>query len=573
MYICDWYNPVKGHAQYSLRDERRDRHSGRIWRITCKERPLQSPVKVGDATTPELLQLLTRAEYRYRYWAKRELRQRNSQNVLAALEAWTKQLDAREARYRHHQLEAVWMYRWLGKTNTPLLRELLGCEISQARAAATEQLRYWHQHMPDAIQLLQRAANDPDSIVRMQAVIAASYIGTQQALDAILDVFRHPHGGHLDYAIRCSLGSQTLRRHWQEDPNYQIADLLKQSSPQDEFKQPRRSPAEVQFDSQPNLKRVSISCQPERMLFTVDRFTVEPGQPVKLVFTNPDATDHNLVIVRPASLAEVGMAANEMARDPRNANSDFLPPDKRHLVVHASPMIGPTRAARVHVLRFKAPHEPGIYPYVCTFPGHWVVMNGLMVVAQDEAAAKSLLADAAPKTVKNWELQDFRELSVDDDEQAVARGMQAFVKARCNQCHVVAGHGVNLGPDLVESVKRLRGLKLLEQILKPSTEINEKFQMKRFELADGRTVAGVVTSESKGHYRVVTNMLTPHSVTQLPKKEVENVLASRVSPMPGRPSQRVDETRDSRLGRFCAIGWIPIAAASTACSRRPPVAG
>ena len=34
LYIVDWYNPVKGHAQYSLRDERRDRHSGRIWRIT-----------------------------------------------------------------------------------------------------------------------------------------------------------------------------------------------------------------------------------------------------------------------------------------------------------------------------------------------------------------------------------------------------------------------------------------------------------------------------------------------------------------------------------------------------------
>ena len=29
MYVCDWYNPVKGHAQYSLRAERRDRHSGR----------------------------------------------------------------------------------------------------------------------------------------------------------------------------------------------------------------------------------------------------------------------------------------------------------------------------------------------------------------------------------------------------------------------------------------------------------------------------------------------------------------------------------------------------------------
>ena len=35
LYICDWYNPVKGHSQYALRDDdRRDRRSGRIWRVT-----------------------------------------------------------------------------------------------------------------------------------------------------------------------------------------------------------------------------------------------------------------------------------------------------------------------------------------------------------------------------------------------------------------------------------------------------------------------------------------------------------------------------------------------------------
>ena len=44
MYVCDWYNPVKGHAQYSLRDERRDRKSGRIWRIMPKgAKPLNPP--------------------------------------------------------------------------------------------------------------------------------------------------------------------------------------------------------------------------------------------------------------------------------------------------------------------------------------------------------------------------------------------------------------------------------------------------------------------------------------------------------------------------------------------------
>jgi hypothetical protein len=44
---------------------------------------------------------------------------------------------------------------------------------------------------------------------------------------------------------------------------------------------------------------------PERMLFSVKNFTAAPGQPVKVVFTNPDATDHNLVFVKPNKMAEV----------------------------------------------------------------------------------------------------------------------------------------------------------------------------------------------------------------------------------------------------------------------------
>ena len=75
MYICDWYNPVKGHAQYSLRDERRDRKSGRIWRIMPKEAEPVNPPKIYGSSLPQLLNLLKRPEYRYRYWAKREIRE------------------------------------------------------------------------------------------------------------------------------------------------------------------------------------------------------------------------------------------------------------------------------------------------------------------------------------------------------------------------------------------------------------------------------------------------------------------------------------------------------------------
>ncbi len=117
LYICDWYNPVKGHAQYSLRDERRDRHSGRIWRITTKGKPTQEPPRIAEATIPELLEMLKRPEYRIRYWSKRELREREPAIVRRELDRWLKDLKPSDPRFRHHQLEAVWTYRWLGEAD------------------------------------------------------------------------------------------------------------------------------------------------------------------------------------------------------------------------------------------------------------------------------------------------------------------------------------------------------------------------------------------------------------------------------------------------------------------------
>jgi putative heme-binding domain-containing protein len=221
-----------------------------------------------------------------------------------------------------------------------------------------------------------------------------------------------------------------------------------------------------------------------------------------------------------------------MAKDPKNANSDFVPDSKRDLILYASPMIGPTRKSLVHVLRFRAPSEPGIYPYVCTFPGHWVVMNGEMIVARDLADVEAMLAARQPAIVKEWTLNDFAGIKTSRDDATLMKGMQAFVKARCNQCHVVAGHGVNLGPDLVESVKKLQGQKLLQQILDPSTEINEKYQNTQFVMNDGRVISGVIVKEEPTEFHVMTNLLTPQAVTRLAKSEIDQRVASKISPMP-----------------------------------------
>ena len=63
-----------------------------------------------------------------------------------------------------------------------------------------------------------------------------------------------------------------MRVHWEGNPEFNIAKLLKQASRLEVVKEPPPTAAQAQFDSQANLKVVKISCIPERMLFTVKEF-------------------------------------------------------------------------------------------------------------------------------------------------------------------------------------------------------------------------------------------------------------------------------------------------------------
>ena len=45
--------------------------------------------------------------------------------------------------------------------------------------------------------------------------------------------------------------------------------------------------------------------------------------------------------------------------------------------MHVIPVIEPGKR---HVLHFRAPKKPGDYPFLCTFPGHWMAMNGILRV-------------------------------------------------------------------------------------------------------------------------------------------------------------------------------------------------
>ena len=71
-----------------------------------------------------------------------------------------------------------------------------------------------------------------------------------------------------------------MRRHWEGSGSYtQVPRLLKGSRRRNELVEPDRSATEAQFDSQKNLKLVRVDCLPERMKYSVERFTVSTFGP------------------------------------------------------------------------------------------------------------------------------------------------------------------------------------------------------------------------------------------------------------------------------------------------------
>lgn len=206
LYICDWHNALIGHLQHNLRDPNRDHTHGRIWRVVYRGRPLLKPPRIAGASVPELLELLKEPEDRTRYRARRELFDRDTAEVLTALEAWIEELDPQDPQYEHHLLEALWLHQAHNVVNEALLKRVLTSPEPRARAAATRVLSFWLDRLPDALELLEDAVRDEHPRVRLEAVRACSFLDTPDGIEIALEVLNRPMDYYLEYTL-----NETLR--------------------------------------------------------------------------------------------------------------------------------------------------------------------------------------------------------------------------------------------------------------------------------------------------------------------------------------------------------------------------
>ena len=268
---------------------------------------------------------------------------------------------------------------------------------------------------------------------------------------------------------------------------------------------------------------------PEQMLFDQSLLVVEAGKPVEIILQNDDAMPHNLVITKPGAAEEVGNAAEKMSPTP-DAQGRLYVPDLPG-VVHATALVESGRRAK---LAFTAPVEPGDYPFLCSFPGHWRRMLGTLAVVPDVEAYLAAHAATAPPKITEWKIADFAtEFSSTNATRNLARGRELFTKLACLSCHKLGSDGNNFGPDLSDVFKRFhqdRG-EVLRQVLEPSLVISNRYRNVRFALKNGDDVTGIILKEDAATVTVQTGP-SDSLIQTLARADVESQQPKDFSPMP-----------------------------------------
>ena len=126
-----------------------------------------------------------------------------------------------------------------------------------------------------------------------------------------------------------------------------------------------------------DVRKVTITGN-DTMQFDLKTFEAKAGEKVELTFKNIGkipkiAMGHNLVILKNGiSAIAFGQKAMGAGANATNALPDSVKGD----TIAATKLLGP---AESETITFTAP-DAGDYEYVCTFPGHFAMMRGVMKV-------------------------------------------------------------------------------------------------------------------------------------------------------------------------------------------------
>jgi len=316
----------------------------------------------------------------------------------------------------------------------------------------------------------------------------------------------------------------------------QLGDALAGLLPRDRATRARRELGDL------GVRVIRLGTITDQMLFNKDRIAAAAGKPVEIVFENGDIMPHNFVVTTPGALEEVGLLGDSTSTQPGALERNYVPPSGKILI--ASRLLAPRDSQK---LSFTAPSKPGVYPYVCTYPGHWRRMYGAFYVVEDISAyladppgylvahplpiLDELLKNNRPR--KEWVFDDLAS-SVEglSGGRSFANGKQIFEVASCVSCHRLNGVGEQVGPDLAQLDAKMTRSEILRSLLEPSAKIDEKYSTHVFATKSGKSVTGMILEENAERIKLIENPLAKTAPVLLDRADIEEHSKSPTSIMP-----------------------------------------
>ena len=206
------------------------------------------------------------------------------------------------------------------------------------------------------LRVLPRASWPADSAAATARILVAWAANTHPSERTERDIFGH------------------LRRDYSE--TVQVADDLLGTLPAAEAETLRATLAGLR------VAVFTVTTVPEEMRFDTARLVVEAGKPFEIIFENIDGLPHNLVVVKLGTRERVGLAAMTLLPEQLDWNGRAYVPDSSD-VIAATKILETDQLATLKISELTS---EGIYEFVCTFPGHWAMMYGQLVVTKNVSA-------------------------------------------------------------------------------------------------------------------------------------------------------------------------------------------
>lgn len=416
VWVADWYNFIiqhnptpsverggfdaengKGNAYIN---PLRDASKGRIWRVVPKSAKKQDLLYLKTEKPDELLDALSNDNMFWRMTAQRLLVDRGNKDVLKQLYKLVSDSKVNALGMNPAALHALWTIEGLTDLNTDteannVVKGALYHPSAAVRKAAIQMLP--QNETNDAAFLNSKVLYDTDPQVQLAALLYVSERNSSEEFGKIVYGLSQEQAiqkdywlARADYVAAAKHVNGFMTAYVRDNPNFKSLSEPVANSEDGTFNGERLaeifantySDKVVRFEKEAESSNekatvVNIKTVKNELKYDISEFVVQAGKPIELVLDNVDFMQHNLVIVRPGTKEKVGAAADKLAMDPNGAEQNYVP--KTNDVLFATVLVDPEQTV---TLQFTAPSEPGEYPFICTFPGHWRLMQGVMKVVE-----------------------------------------------------------------------------------------------------------------------------------------------------------------------------------------------